>query len=204
MAITQRATYEDLLATPDDGHRYELVRGEIVRMPPPMEDHAAIEAALVEAIGRYLHERALAEGWREAQGRTARNRLVGYLLSGEAGVRLTLPDDAEQVRGLDLAYLSPAQVARLGNASPHGVYVPESPVLIAEVISPSERAGYIKQKLADYFAGGAALVWLLFPARRTVRVCRPDGTSATIPATGTLDGAEILPGFSVALANLFA
>ena len=117
---------------------------------------------------------------------------------------LTLPDDAEQVRGIDVGYLSPAQVARLGSAAPRHTYVPESPALIAEVISASERAGYIKQKLADYFAGGAALVWLLFPARRTVRVCRPDGTAATIPATGTLDGAEILPGFSVALANLFA
>jgi Uma2 family endonuclease len=70
MAITQRATYEDLLATPADGHRYELVRGEIIRMPPPKDDHGDIEAALVGAIDRYLYARALAQGWQEAQGRT--------------------------------------------------------------------------------------------------------------------------------------
>ena len=85
MAIAQRATYEDLLATPADGHRYELVRGAIIRMPPPKDDHGDIEAALVGAIDRYLHARALALGWQEGQGRTARNRLVGRLTSGESG-----------------------------------------------------------------------------------------------------------------------
>jgi Uma2 family endonuclease len=201
MAIVQRATFEDLLDTPVDDYHYELVRGEIVRMPPPKDDHGDIEAALVGAIDRYLYSRAIAEGWVETQGRTVRNRLVGCLTSGEAGVRISLPDDPDQVRGIDVGYLSPEQVARLDVAAPRGEYLPESPSLIAEVISPSERAGYV-EKVADYFAGGAHLVWLLFPGRRTVRVCRPDGTTA--PAGDTLDGEAVLPGFSVSLTNLFA
>jgi hypothetical protein len=35
MITAQRMTFEDLMATPDDGHRYELARGEIMQMPPP-------------------------------------------------------------------------------------------------------------------------------------------------------------------------
>lgn len=56
MATLQRMTFDDLMATPDDGYLYELVRGEIMRMPPPKEDHGDIEAALVAAIGRYLYD----------------------------------------------------------------------------------------------------------------------------------------------------
>ena len=54
MATLQQATFDDLMAQPDDGSLYELVRGEILRMPPPKTDHGDVEAALVEAIGRYL------------------------------------------------------------------------------------------------------------------------------------------------------
>ena len=51
-------TYDDLLTTLDDLHLYELVRGEILRMPPPNQDRGTIEARLVEVMGRHLYERA--------------------------------------------------------------------------------------------------------------------------------------------------
>lgn len=68
MTTRQRATADDLMALPDDSYLHELVRGEIIRMPPPKEGHGYAEAALVEAIGRYLHDRALALGWLKSQG----------------------------------------------------------------------------------------------------------------------------------------
>ena len=49
MATLQRMTYDDLLAQPDDGYLYELVRGEIVRMPLPNQDHGTLDARLVGA-----------------------------------------------------------------------------------------------------------------------------------------------------------
>jgi len=79
MITTRQKTVQDLLATPDDGHRYELVRGEILRMPPPKGEHGAIEAALVEAVGRYLYTQALSRGWAEGRGLRARNHLVVHL-----------------------------------------------------------------------------------------------------------------------------
>jgi Uma2 family endonuclease len=202
MVTTQRKTVQDLLATPDDGYRYELVRGEILRMPPAKGEHGAIEAALVEAVGRYLYTRALSRGWAEGRGLRARNHLVGRVISGEAGIQIRLPDDTEQVRGVDVGYLTPEQVARIGVVSADA-YFPEAPALVAEVVSPSEGASYLEGKVADYLAGGARLVWLLFPELRTARVHLASGASFQVAADGALEGGDVLPGFVVALADLF-
>lgn len=202
MVTTQRKTIEDLLATPDDGYRYELVRGEILRMPPSRGEHGAIEADLVGAPGRYLYAQALALGWREGQGLRARNYLVGRVISGGAGTQIRLLDDTDQVRGIDVGYLTPEQVARIGVVAADA-YFPEAPAVVAEVVSPSEGASYLEEKISDFLAGGAQLVWLLFPALRTARVHMPSGASFQVPTGGTLEGGEVLPGFAVRLADLF-
>lgn len=202
MTATRRETFDDLMARPDDGYLYELVRGEIARMPPPKEDHGYIEAGLVAAVDRYLYRRALTLGWEESRGRSARDRLVGRLVSGESGVRFSLPDDPDQTRGLDMGYVSTEQVARLGPVRV-AEYMTEMPILVAEVISFCETATYINEKVADYVAGGARLVWLLYHKTRTVAVHYPDGTARTVPAGGVLDGDTILPGFAERLINIF-
>jgi Uma2 family endonuclease len=202
MTTTQRKTFEDLMATPDDGYRYELVRGEILRMPPPKGEHPYIEAALVAAIGRYLHERAMSLGWDERQDMRVQHALAGRLMCGEGGIRVSIPTDPDQVRGIDVGYLTAEQAQRLGPIAPDE-YTSEAPALIAEVVSPSERATYIEDKIADYFSAGAQLVWLLFPSRRTVRVCLPSGDTYSVPPEGVLDGSTVLPGFAVRVANLF-
>jgi Uma2 family endonuclease len=203
MTTAVRKTFDDLMATPDDGYRYELVRGEILRMPPPKGERGYVEAALVEAMGRYLYNQALELGWSPGDSLTARNRLVGRLASGEVGIRVSIPTDPDQVRGLDFACYSAEQVRRIGIIAPDA-YTPEAPAIVAEVISPSETASYIEDKVADYFAAGAQLVWLIFPTRRSVRVCLPDGTTFTVPPDGVLDGGTVLPEFTVPLRDLFA
>jgi Uma2 family endonuclease len=203
MVTQQRMTYEDLMSMPDDGNRHELVRGEIVCMPPPKGHHGLVEMALAEAVGRYLHGRGLALGWREEDSRVQRNALVGAIGGGEFGIRLTLPDDAEQVRGLDFCYLSPEQVARYAAAGADQ-YFTEVPVLVAEVISPSESAEYIAEKVNDYLTGGAQLIWLLFPRTRMVQIHQPGRPFQVLTGDALLTGGDVLPGFSTTLANLFA
>lgn len=203
MTTKQRLTFADLMAQPDDGYLYELVRGEILRMPPPKGDHGDVEAALVEAVGHYLRDRARALGWQPRHGRAARSRLVGYLASGEAGIRFSLPDDPDQTRGVDMLYLSVEQFRRL-EAYMRQEYIPEVPALVAEVISPSETTTYSNEKVTDYLAGGAKLVWQLFPKTRSVRVFAADGSTWVVPSDGTLGGGDVLPGFEVLMAELFA
>ncbi len=202
MTTTRRATYEDLVGLPDDGDLHELVRGEIRRMPPPTEPHGAIEAALLEAVSRYLYARATALGWSERQGRAARARLVGQVSSGEAGIRFRLADDADQIRGVDMLYLTPEQYQRCAPVM-NGGYIPEVPALCAEIVSPSQSADDVDEKVTDYLAGGAEVVWVLYPRSRTVKVVTPDNATRTIPADGVLGGGDVLPGLTIPLTSLF-
>jgi Uma2 family endonuclease len=202
MTLVRGATYDDLMALPDDGYLHELVRGEIRRMPPPNGRHSHIEAAVVGAIGRYLHARALSLGWQEDQGLAARDRLVGYLGSGEQGIRFPVPDDPDQVRGVDVLYLTPAQFARHA-AVLADEYIPEVPALCVEIISPTQSAEEVDERVQDYLAGGAVLVWCLFPRRRTVTVFSPDRAPHTIRTGGVLSGDSVLPGLAIPLTLLF-
>jgi len=202
MTTTQHLTYKDLSALSDDGDLHELVRGEVRRMPPPKGKHGDVEAAVVEAIGRYLHTRAISLGWQETDGRNARNRLVGQLASGEQGIRFSLPDDSDQVRGVDVLYLSPAQYVR-HEAVLADEYIPEVPALCVEIISPSQSADDVDEKVQDYLAGGAEIVWCLFPRRRTVTIYTADHGMRTIPPGGVLDGGAVLPGLAIPLSALF-
>ncbi len=171
--------------------------------PATQRQHGCLEARLVEAIGRRLYQSAEALGWDESQGIGARDLLVGQVDSGEAGIHFRLPDDPDQVRGIDVGYLTPDQVAR-HRALGEDEYILEVPALVAEVISPSESAANINEKVADYLAGGAHMVWLVFPRTRTVQVHRADEPIQIVSGSARLEGDPVLPGFSIALGSLFS
>ena len=78
-----------------------------------------------------------------------------------------------------------------------------APDLVVEVLSPSDRAGETLAKIGDWLEAGARLVWVIDPERRIARVCRPDGTEATIKEDEHLDGEDVLPGFTCSLAGIF-
>jgi len=145
-------------------------------MPPPKGEHGGVEMAVAGAIERYLYGWAVALGWQESDGRAARQRLVGYLGGGEQGIRFSLPDDPDQVRGVDVLYLTPDQYTRHARVLAEE-YIPTVPALCIEVISPSQSADEVDERVQDYLAGGAQMVWRLFPAgapsRSTRRIARP-------------------------------
>jgi len=108
---TRPMTVAEFMALPNDGNRHELVRGELRVMPPPKGVHGLIENAILEVIGRYLYDTALTMGWEPREGITARYKFVGFAAGGEFGVQFTLPDDPNQIRGADAAYVPADQFA---------------------------------------------------------------------------------------------
>jgi Uma2 family endonuclease len=194
-------TVAEFMALPDDGNRHELVRGELRIMPPPKGVHGLIEAAVVAAIDRYLDNKARGLGWNERQGIMARNKLAGFVAGGEFGMQFTLPDDPNQIRGADAAYVPADQFASV--SWDRKEYFPAVPHLVIEVISSSERADDIIEKVQDYLTGGARRVWCLYPARRAVYIHDADGPMRVVRgADAVLTDDELLPGFSVPL-NMF-
>lgn len=78
-----------------------------------------------------------------------------------------------------------------------------APDLVVEVLSPSETASRLEEKLDDYRACGTPLIWVIDPARRTVMIIASDAPVRWLREGDTLDGGRVLPGFTCGVAELF-
>lgn len=89
----------------------------------------------------------------------------------------------------------------------HERFVPLMPDLAVEISSPSESLNKLRRKAAVYLANGAAIVWLVLPARQGVEVWRADADGEPqnefVARDGSLSGEQVLPGFSLDLRQLF-
>jgi Uma2 family endonuclease len=74
---------------------------------------------------------------------------------------------------------------------------------VAEVISPNDLAGNVEEKLAEWLSSGVKVVWIINPETQTVRVHGHDGGSAFLRSSDSLTAPDVLPGFSLPIAELF-
>jgi Uma2 family endonuclease len=101
--------------------------------------------------------------------------------------------------GPDLAFVRRDRVPVDENGHPE-----LAPDLVIEVVSPSPSGPSIEEKIALYLAAGVRLVWVVGPMRGTVRVHRADWSGALLSEADVLDGEDVLPGFRLPVAQLFA
>ena len=199
---SRRMSLAEFMALPDDGNLHEFVRGEVRVMPPPKGRHGRVETALLAAIDRYLDERARALRWDPQHGLDARDRLVGFVAGGKFGMQFSVPDDPNQVRGADGVYVPAEQYARV--TWDEQTYFPEVAHLVIEVISPSETATDVVEKVQDYLAGGGRRVWCVYPRLRTVHIHDADAPMQAVRWDGNLTDEELLPGFVLPLRSIFS
>jgi Uma2 family endonuclease len=180
MATTARLlTAADLAALPDDGDQLELLRGEIVRMPPTKPRHGRITSRAVRLLGNHVEEDDL--------GLVFDN--CGFLLARAPDV----------VLAPDVAFV------RSGRLRDEDLddYPALAPDLVIEVVSPSDTARDVQDKVLTYLAAGVRLVWVVEPRGRTVTVWAPDRTARIVGEDEILDGGDALPGLRIAVADLF-
>lgn len=166
-------------ALPDDGHRHSLVGGCVVAEPVPSHRHDRVRRRLERLIEDFLAEHELGECFGEA----------GYLLA----------ERPDTVRGPDISFISQSRLEGFNDAK----FFRGSPDLAIEILSPSNRAGEIHGKIADYLAAGARLCWVVDPERRRVSVYSKLLFPIHLAWDDVLEGADVLPGFSVRVAALF-
>jgi Uma2 family endonuclease len=79
------------------------------------------------------------------------------------------------------------------------------PTLAVEVLSPGNTAGEMRQKIKEYIQSGSRLVWLVDPPTKTIAIyVEPSEKPAKIvQGNEVLDGGNVLPGFSMMLAEVF-
>jgi Uma2 family endonuclease len=179
MATTKLWTIEELERLPDDAFRYALIRRVLYRMPAPNFRHGRV----VMRVGWYLH------GFVEEHD-------LG-VVSDQSG--FVLERDPDTVLGPDLAFVPRGRLPADENAYPE-----LAPDLVVEVSSPSQSGPSIEEKMALYLAAGVRLIWVVDPARRSVRLRRADGSEAVLSEQDVIDGEDVLPGFRLPVAQLFA
>jgi Uma2 family endonuclease len=171
---------EQLLEMPEN-RWCELVEGELKPMTPPSCRHAFVISKLVRLLGNHVEEHQL-----------------GAVLVGDPG--FVVARDPDTVLGPDIAFLSAERLAiePLGDGFREG-----APDLAVEVLSPGQAPREGHEKALAWLDAGAALVWLVHPAKRTASVYRSASDIRTLPATAELDGGDLLPGFRCRIADLF-
>jgi Uma2 family endonuclease len=169
------------LPEPTDGTRLELVRGEIVAMCRPSWEHGEIAGNVYLAIKLFLRANPI--------GR----------VSVESGVITERNPDT--VRGPDVSFIRKERMP-LGQRVPG--FAELTPDLCVEVVSPSNTRASLNEKIEEYFATGAKLVWVIDPEERSVTVYREPVEGRVLKSYEVLDGGEVLPNFSCKVAELFA
>jgi Uma2 family endonuclease len=180
--------------------------------PPPGQ---ATEADVIELHDRHdrlfelidgtLVEKAM--GWKESElaiivATLLRNFVQAHRLGKVFGSDGMLRLEPEQIRIPDVAYISNQRFA--GRILEDSAFWELGCDLAIEVISPSNTRREMERKLADYFAAGVAIVWLVYPITREVVVHSSPNNSRTLRGDDVLDGGAVLPGFSVSVAQIFA
>lgn len=77
-----------------------------------------------------------------------------------------------------------------------------APDLVVEVVSTHDEAEDVEEKVRDYLRAGECRVWVAYPRTRIIHVRRPDGRDTTLEAGDTLEGEDVLPGFTCPVAAL--
>jgi Uma2 family endonuclease len=167
-----------LLPDPGDGSQQELVRGEVVTMPPPGGLHGVTCLKTGRRIGNFVED--------NDRGTVASND-TGFITER----------DPDSVRGPDLSYWAKDRLKEI----PVG-YIDIAPDLLVEVLSPSNTSKQIRAKLKEYFAKGVRLVWVIAPEDRTLTIYRTPDEGRVLHDTATVTGEDVLPGFTCRVSDL--
>ena len=142
-------TYEDYVALPDDGRRYELYEGDLIVTPAPRPRHQLVIGSLHVLMAEHVRRHALGEVFLSP---------IDVILS-----RITVVQP-------DLVYV---ETARLGIVTERALE--GAPTLVVEVLSPSTDARDRDVKQALYARHGVPYYWIVDPAARTIQGLRLGG-----------------------------
>ena len=175
-------TAADLLALPDDGQRYELIDGEVRVMSPAGNKYGEIAATLLCLIDPHIRENHL-----------------GAVYAAETG--FLIQQDPDTVRAPDVAFIAQARIDEVG---PVEGYWPGAPDIVAEVVSPNDRFTDIEQKALHWLKAGSKVVWVVDPLQTHVTEYRGVSDIRVLGSDEMLSAPQIIPGWEVKIAELFA
>ena len=174
-------TYADYAALPDDGRRYELIRGELVMTPAPGVVHQRVVLRLLDVLNHYVRENSLGEVFMSP---------IDVILSDDSTLQP------------DIGFVAADRSDRVRNRGIVG-----APTLVVEVLSPSNTPIEIERKADLNFEHGVPHFWIVDPQARTIRGHVPGATRYVMrdafegPAIATLPP---FPRLAIPLAEIWS
>lgn len=178
-AIVKHITADDLWQMPNDGFRYELVDGELKRMPPAGQEHGEQAMTFGVALGSFILMHKL-----------------GKVYAAETGYRI----DEHNVRAPDFSFISNERLQRIGT-SPK--FVRGAPDLAVEVVSPSDKKSDVREKVGWWLKVGTRLVFVVESKTKTVTAYYEDGRVVVFGENDDVHGFDVVPGFRHPVREIF-
>jgi Uma2 family endonuclease len=172
-------TEKKLMQLPDDGHAYELIGGDLQISQAGFE-HGEIMTRVIVPLGAYV----------QAQK-------PGVIVRASTGFRMKTGN----TRSPDVSFVVKE---RLHGKRPAKKFFRGAPDLAVEIVSPYDLWIKATQKIAELFANGTRLAWVINPADQTVLVYHSVQPDRILKAGDLLDGEQVVPGFTFPVAELFA
>ena len=181
MVAVRQVTVDEFEAMPLAG-QWELIEGELVEVAPASDEPSSTGIWIGHLLLQHVHPARL-----------------GRVYGADGG--FVLFPDRNTVLVPDVAFVR-ADRAPQGKARKR--FPRLAPDLVVEVLSPSNRASDVVAKIEMYQEAGVPLIWLVDPDAVTVTVIAAGSATRVLRAGDTLDGGDVLPGFSVPIADIFA
>jgi Uma2 family endonuclease len=178
----QTTTADDLLRMRDDGFRYEIVRGELRKMSPAGHKHGRIAGNITASLGPHV----------------VANQL-GRMYVADTG--FLIASNPDTVRAPDVAFVSQNGLDKAGDVDG---YWPGAPDLLVEVISPGDTYTEVEEKVFEWLEAGARMVVVVNPRKRAVTVYRSLTDIVVLTEDDMLDGGDVVPGWTMAMKDIFA
>lgn len=182
MANTELMIAEEFLLMGDANWRHELIRGELVQIPPANRHHSKLSMLVSTRLWTFENDRNL-----------------GVVTGPETG--FTVARDPDVVLSPDASFVL---IERLPNGKASESYFEGAPDLLAEIISCPDSLRYVNDKIMLYLESDAQLIWIIDPFCKIVTVYHSDRTAKILTTDDHLDGGEVLPGFRLAVSELFS
>ncbi|HHP7243124.1 MAG TPA: Uma2 family endonuclease [Elainellaceae cyanobacterium] len=169
------------MALPQDGHRYEIVNGELIDMGNSGALHGNIAIILSSALFAIVNAHKL-----------------GALFDSSTAFKMKNGNK----RSPDISFFAKDRLQGMTEL-PTG-FLDGAADLAIEILSPGNTVEEIHDKLVEYFENGTRLAWIIHPNENYVLVYRcaqePD---RLLKSVDSLDGEEVIPGFTLPVADLF-
>ena len=183
MAIKEKLyTAEELLRLPDDGTRRELVGGKLREMAPAGNEHGYLALRIASRLERHV----------DANG-------LGRTYTAETGFKIA--SDPDTVRAPDAAFVSRDRLEKVG---PVAGFWPGAPDLVVEVVSPGDTHAEVVEKSLAWLDAGCRMVLVVEPGRKVVTVYRSREDIHILTGDEVVDGADVVPGWRLPVAEIFA